>query len=83
LADHQDRRRSLAGASRQFQSGTAVDLVNRVPPSPTAPTQLIKASVDICHASISTTEIYTHVSDHALHRVVSDADVLGRFVNTR
>jgi integrase/recombinase XerC len=51
----------------------------------TAATQLIEAGVDIRyiqrllgHASLSTTEIYTHVSDGALRRVVSDADVLGR-----
>jgi site-specific recombinase XerD len=55
-----------------------------------AATQLIEAGVDIRyiqrllgHASLSTTEIYTHVSDQALHRVVSDADVLGRFVRAR
>jgi integrase/recombinase XerD len=53
----------------------------------TAATQLIEAGVDIRyiqrllgHASLSTTEIYTHVSDRALRRVVSDADVVGRFV---
>ena len=51
----------------------------------TAATQLIESSVDIRyiqrllgHASLATTEIYTHVSDSALKRVVSDADVLGR-----
>jgi site-specific recombinase XerD len=56
----------------------------------TAATQLIEAGVDIRyiqrllgHASLSTTEIYTHVSDRALKRVVSDADVLGRFVQAR
>jgi len=56
----------------------------------TAATQLIEAGVDIRyiqrllgHASLSTTEIYTHVSDRALRRVVSDADVLGRFVKAR
>ena len=56
----------------------------------TAATQLIEAGVDIRyiqrllgHASLSTTEIYTHVSDRALSRVVSDADVLGRFVQAR
>lgn len=50
----------------------------------TAATQLIEAGVDIRyiqrllgHASLTTTEIYTHVSDGALRRVVSDADVLG------
>jgi site-specific recombinase XerD len=52
----------------------------------TAATQLIEAGVDIRyiqrllgHASLSTTEIYTHVSDRALRQVVSDADVLGAF----
>lgn len=56
----------------------------------TAATQLIEAGVDIRyiqrllgHASLSTTEIYTHVSDRALRRVVSDADVLGRLVQAR
>ncbi len=50
-----------------------------------AATQLIEAGVDIRyiqrllgHASLSTTEIYTHVSNAALKRVVSDADILGR-----
>jgi integrase/recombinase XerD len=56
----------------------------------TAATQLIEAGVDIRyiqrllgHASLSTTEIYTHVSDRALKRVVSEADVLGRFTKAR
>jgi site-specific recombinase XerD len=56
----------------------------------TAATQLIESNVDIRyiqrllgHASLSTTEIYTHVSNQALRRVVSDADVLGRFVDKR
>jgi site-specific recombinase XerD len=56
----------------------------------TAATQLIEAGVDIRyiqrllgHASLSTTEIYTHVSDRTLRRVVSDADVLGRFAQGR
>lgn len=50
-----------------------------------AATQLMEAGVDIRyiqrllgHASLSTTEIYTHVSNAALRRVVSEADVLGR-----
>lgn len=50
----------------------------------TAATQLIEAGVDIRyiqrllgHASLSTTEIYTHVTNPALQRVVSEADVLG------
>jgi len=56
----------------------------------TAATQLIESGVDIRyiqrllgHASLSTTEIYTHVSDRALRRVVSDADVLGRVLQRR
>jgi integrase/recombinase XerD len=55
-----------------------------------AATQLIEAGVDIRyiqrllgHASLSTTEIYTHVSDRALKQVVSDADVLGRLAQQR
>jgi integrase/recombinase XerD len=54
----------------------------------TAATQLIESGVDIRyiqrllgHASLSTTEIYTHVSDGALRRVVSDADVVGKLLN--
>jgi site-specific recombinase XerD len=53
----------------------------------TAATELIEAGVDIRfiqrllgHASLSTTEIYTHVTNAALKRVVSDADVLGRML---
>jgi site-specific recombinase XerD len=56
----------------------------------TAATQLVDAGVDIRyiqrllgHASLTTTEIYTHVSDRALRRVVSEADVLGRVVSHR
>jgi integrase/recombinase XerD len=51
----------------------------------TAATELLEAGVDIRyvqrllgHSSLSTTEIYTHVSDHSLRRVVSEADVLSR-----
>lgn len=50
----------------------------------TAATQLLDRGADIRqvqrllgHASLTTTEIYTHVSDEALRRVVTDADVLG------
>lgn len=56
----------------------------------TAATQLIEAGVDIRliqtllgHASLSTTEIYTHVSDAALKRVLVDADVLGTAMGLR
>jgi integrase/recombinase XerD len=56
----------------------------------TAATQLIEAGVDIRyiqrllgHASLTTTELYTHVSDLALRRVVSDADVMGRLMLRR
>jgi len=56
----------------------------------TAATQLIEAGVDIRyiqrllgHASLSTTEIYTHVSDRALQHVVTRADVLGRSLQAR
>jgi len=56
----------------------------------TAATQLIEAGVDIRyiqrllgHASLSTTEIYTHVTNPALQRIVSDADVLGRVLQQR
>jgi integrase/recombinase XerD len=74
--------------SRLAKAGAAAGLSSRVTPHMlrhTAATQLIEAGVDIRyiqrllgHASLSTTEIYTHVSDRALRRVVSDADVLGR-----
>lgn len=56
----------------------------------TAATQLIEAGVDIRyiqrllgHASLSTTEIYTHVSDQALRQAVSEADVLGSLLYPR
>jgi site-specific recombinase XerD len=75
--------------SRLAKAASAAGLRTHVTPHMlrhTAATQLIEAGVDIRyiqrllgHASLSTTEIYTHVSDRALKRVVSDADVLGRF----
>jgi integrase/recombinase XerD len=50
-----------------------------------AATQLIESGVDIRyvqrllgHASLSTTEIYTHVSDDALRQMISKANVLAR-----
>ena len=79
--------------SRLAKAASAAGLPGRVTPHMlrhTAATQLIEAGVDIRyiqrllgHASLSTTEIYTHVSDGTLKRVVSDADVLGRFVKAR
>jgi integrase/recombinase XerD len=79
--------------SRLAKAARAAGLDTHVTPHMlrhTAATQLIEAGVDIRyiqrllgHASLSTTEIYTHVSDQALKRVVSDADVLGRFSKAR
>ena len=55
----------------------------------TATTLLIETGVDIRyvqrllgHASIATTEIYTHISDEALRVTLERADVL-RVLNTR
>jgi integrase/recombinase XerD len=74
--------------ARLIKAAREAGLAARVTPHMlrhTAATQLIEAGVDIRyiqrllgHASLSTTEIYTHVSDTALRRVVSEADVLGR-----
>ena len=79
--------------SRLAKAASAAGLPGRVTPHMlrhTAATQLIEAGVDIRyiqrllgHASLTTTEIYTHVSDDALKRVVSDADILGRFSRAR
>ncbi len=79
--------------SRLAKAARAAGLETHVTPHMlrhTAATQLIEAGVDIRyiqrllgHASLTTTEIYTHVSDRALRRVVSDANVLGRFVQVR
>ena len=56
----------------------------------TAATQLIEAGVDIRfvqrllgHASIVTTEIYTHVADTALRHQLVQADILGTTLTTR
>jgi integrase/recombinase XerD len=90
---HYDPLTPPAMRSRLAKAARAAGLDKHVTPHMlrhTAATQLIEAGVDIRyiqrllgHASLSTTEIYTHVSDRALRRVVSDADVLGRFVQTR
>ena len=79
--------------SRLAKAAKAAGISQRVTPHMlchTAATQLIEAGVDIRyiqrllgHASLSTTEIYTHVSDSALKRMVSDADVLGRLTEAR
>jgi integrase/recombinase XerC len=76
--------------SRLIKASRDAGLAIRVTPHMlrhTAATQLIEANVDIRfiqrllgHASLTTTEIYTHVSDEALARVVTDADVLGRLL---
>ncbi len=90
---HYDPLTPPAMRSRLAKAARAAGLDKHVTPHMlrhTAATQLIEAGVDIRyiqrllgHASLSTTEIYTHVSDRALRRVVSDADVLGRFVQAR
>lgn len=79
--------------SRLAKAADAAGIANRITPHMlrhTAATQLIEAGVDIRyiqrllgHASLSTTEIYTHVSNQSLKRVVSDADVLGRLTEAR
>ena len=79
--------------SRLAKAAQQAGLRSRVTPHMlrhTAATQLIEAGVDIRyiqrllgHASLSTTEMYTHVSDGALKRVVSRADVLGRSIQQR
>lgn len=84
---------TAAMRSRLAKAATAAGVERRITPHMlrhTAATQLIEAGVDIRyiqrllgHASLSTTEIYTHVSDQALKRVVSDADVLGRISEAR
>jgi integrase/recombinase XerD len=78
---------------RLVKAAEDAGLVIRVTPHMlrhTAATQLIEAGVDIRfiqrllgHASLTTTEIYTHVSDTALSRVVTEADVLGRLLRMR
>ena len=53
----------------------------------TAATQLIESGVDIRfvqrllgHASLTTTEIYTHVADRSLREAVNEADVIGGYL---
>ncbi|HSS33120.1 MAG TPA: tyrosine-type recombinase/integrase [Solirubrobacterales bacterium] len=90
---HYEPLTTAAMRSRLAKAARAAGITQRVTPHMlrhTAATQLIEAGVDIRyiqrllgHASLSTTEIYTHVSDRALKRVVSEADVLGRLVGAR
>jgi len=73
--------------ARLSRAARDAGLANHVTPHMlrhSAATQLIEAGVDIRfvqrllgHASLTTTELYTHVSDVALRRVVSTADILG------
>lgn len=79
--------------SRLAKAADAAGIATHVTPHMlrhTAATQLLDAGVDIRyiqrllgHASLSTTEIYTHVSDRALRRVVSRADVIGQMIGAR
>lgn len=90
---HNEPLTTAALRSRLGKAAAAAGLPKHVTPHMlrhTAATQLIEAGVDIRyiqrllgHASLSTTEIYTHVSDQALKRVVSDANVLGRLEQVR
>jgi site-specific recombinase XerD len=76
--------------SRLGKAAYAAGLNQRITPHMlrhTAATQLMEAGVDIRyiqrllgHASLTTTELYTHVSDGALRRVVMTADTLGRIL---
>jgi site-specific recombinase XerD len=81
----------LTTQAMRFRLGKAADAAGldlRITPHMlrhTAATQLIEAGVDIRyiqrllgHASLATTELYTHVSDGALRRVVMAADTLER-----
>ncbi len=90
---HLDPLTPPAMRSRLVKAAQGAGLDTRVTPHMlrhTAATQLIERGVDIRyiqrllgHASLTTTEIYTHVSDRALSRVVSNADVLGEVLQVR
>jgi integrase/recombinase XerD len=87
---HCDALTAPAMRARLIKAARDAGLGTRVTPHMlrhTAATQLIESGVDIRyiqrllgHASLSTTEIYTHVSDGTLRRVVSDADVVGKLL---
>lgn len=85
------RGRPLAPSSVRLRMATlarAANLQDRVTPHMlrhAAATRLLEEGVDtrivqrlLGHASITTTEIYTHVTDGALRRALARADVLGR-----
>jgi integrase/recombinase XerD len=90
---HCDPLTAPAMRSRLAKAASDAGLAARVTPHMlrhTAATQLIEAGVDIRyiqrllgHASLSTTEIYTHVSDRALKRALTSADVLGELMQPR
>ena len=78
---------------RLERAGSAAGIPLRVTPHMlrhTAATQLIEAGVDIRfvqrllgHASLTTTEIYTHVADRSLRHAITEADVIGSFLTLR
>ncbi len=78
---------------RIAKAGRAADLSAPLTPHMlrhTAATQLIEEGVDIRfvqrllgHASLVTTEVYTHVADRSLRHAVTQADVLGKALNLR
>lgn len=92
LSSRSIRRRAsgLRGFSRWLLSQSLLDADPWLGTTVAVGSSLIEAGVDIRyiqrllgHASLSTTEIYTHVSDRALRRVVTKADVVGRLVQRR
>ena len=73
---------------RLLRTADELEMTKRLTPHMlrhTAATQLIESGVDIRfvqrllgHASLTTTEIYTHVADKSLRHAVTEADVLGK-----